>query len=145
MFLHRPHTVSPRGRIFPLFVAIPGLATFAVSLRAQTPVCPPTTGAGSPSVLTGQYDNYRDAHNGNETCLYSTAISGGTVTIAKALFSPLLVDTPPSGFGLDGSSPIYAQPLYVPGITVQNPASGSPALPRWEYKPICKRRIPYDK
>jgi hypothetical protein len=101
-----------------MVMAFRAMATVDPHLNAQTPVCPPTSGAGNPSVLTGQYDNYRDAHNASETCLYSTAIYGGTVTIAEASFSPLLLDTPPAGSGLNGGSavltnPIYAQPLYI--------------------------------
>ena len=95
------------------------------SVTGQTPVCAPTTGVGNPSVLTAQYDNYRDSHNGDETCLYATALKAGTVTLAEASYSPLLVDTPPSSTGLEGNNPIYAQPLYVAGITVQKPATGT--------------------
>jgi hypothetical protein len=107
-----------------VFAALCAMATVE-PLAAQTPVCPPTSGAGNPSVLTGQYDNYRDAHNASETCLYSTAIgSGGSVSIAEASFSPLLVDSPSSG-SLAGYNPIYAQPLYVPNIAVQHPLRGT--------------------
>jgi len=95
------------------------------SAVGQTPVCAPTTGVGNPSVLTGQYDNYRDAHNGDETCLYATALKTGAVTLAEASYSPLLVDTPPTSTGLAGNNPIYAQPLYVAGITVQHPVKGT--------------------
>jgi len=94
-------------------------------LATPAPVCPPAAGAGVISVLTGQYDNYRDAHNGNETCLYSTSIQSGAVTLAEASFSPLLVDTPPASTGLEANNPIYAQPLYVSSITVLNPVKGT--------------------
>jgi len=108
-----------------MLAVVCGVAALSPALSAQTPVCPPAAGAGTMSVLTGQYDNYRDAHNGNETCLYPAAIHNGAVTLAEASFSPLLVDAPPASTGLEGNNPIYAQPLYVSGITVQNPAAGT--------------------
>jgi len=118
---------SPRGGVI-MLVALCVMANVDARLGAQTPVCPPSTSTGNPNVFTGQYDNARDAYNGTETCLNSAAISGGSVTVAEASFSPLLVDTPPAS--LNGGSPvttnpIYAQPLYVPGITVHNPAQGT--------------------
>ncbi|HXM42019.1 MAG TPA: hypothetical protein VN924_12245 [Bryobacteraceae bacterium] len=108
-----------------MLVALCAMANVDARLAAQTPVCPPTVGAYDPSVLTGQYNNNRNANNPAESCLYSTAISAGTVTIAEASFSPLLVDSPPSTSPLVGYNPVYAQPLYVHGITVQHPVSGT--------------------
>jgi hypothetical protein len=108
-----------------MLVALCAMANVDARLAAQTPVCPPTVGAYDPSVLTGQYNNNRNANNPAESCLYSTAISAGTVTIAEASFSPLLVDSPPSTSPLAGYNPVYAQPLYVHGITVQHPVSGT--------------------
>ena len=119
---------------FAMMVLVTGLAAPASAEEkssnrgpavGQTPVCAPATGAGNPSVLTGQYDNYRDAHNGAETCLYATALKAGAVTLAEASYSPLLVDSPPTSTGLEGNNPIYAQPLYVAGITVPNPVKGT--------------------
>ena len=120
---HRP--TPSRGRLIGIaLMAFCAMATVEPHLTAQTPVCPSPVGATIPSVLTGQYDNLRDAWNGNETCLYPASIgSGGNVTLAEASFSPLPVDPAPSGANA-GYNPIYAQPLYLPGITVQNPVHG---------------------
>src|ERR1035441_9672303 len=96
------------------------MATVDARLAAQ-PVCPGTV---NPSVLTGQYDNARDAYNGNETCLYSTG-SALSVSLTGGSFSPLLVGDPPPHSGFTGYNPIYAQPLYVPNITVQHPLQGT--------------------
>ena len=115
---------SRRSRLAGAFVVFAALCAMATAepLAAQ-PICPPTSGAGNPPVLTGQNDNNRDAYNGNETCLYSTG-SAPSVTLAEASFSPLLVDTP-SGSGIAGYNPIYTQPLYVPNIAVQHPVQGT--------------------
>jgi hypothetical protein len=86
-----------------MLAALCAMASVDARLAAQTPVCPPTAGAYNPSVLTGQYNNNRNANNPAESCLYSTAISAGTVTIAEASFSPLLVDSPPSSSPLAGA------------------------------------------
>jgi len=122
--LQRLNRILLRESAVVLLAILCALVTAECPLNAQ-PICPGTTGVGNPSVLTSQNDNYRDAYNATETCLTSSAIQAGTVTIAEASFSPLLVDTPPSSTGLGTTNPIYAQPLYVAGITVHNPGQGT--------------------
>ncbi len=91
-------------------------AALAAPASAQICATPPAPGT-PPCVLTSQYDNLRDGHNGYETLLTSTGLSGGTVTLSKPSWSPLAVDTNdlPSG---QTDNPIYAQPLYVSQIQV---------------------------
>ena len=91
------------------------LAVAQESVHAQNCATP---ASGNPCVLTDQYDNNRDAYNGNETVLTSNTV---TSTSMAQLFT-LAVDTNdlPSG---QLSNPIYGQPLYV----AQMPQVGSPA------------------
>jgi hypothetical protein len=69
-----------------------------------------------PPVLTSQYNAFRNSVNDNETCLtpaQSTFFNSGTgapVFVLKASFP-----TPYSG---GGQAPVYAQPLYFPGLTI---------------------------
>jgi len=102
-----------------LSMAVLFLATAHTPLGAQT--CTPNT----PNVLTGQYDNQRDAYNSSENCLTSSTV--GTSTPLYQL-ARLDVDTDnlpaPAGYTYL-SNPVYAQPLYVSGITVSSPATPS--------------------
>ena len=84
------------------------LGASAIALFAQ-----PCATSGPPCVLTSQYNNSRDAYNPDETVLTSFKLASGT-TLTE--LSPLLVDTPPAAYGL--ANPIYAQPLYVAGISL---------------------------
>ena len=77
----------------------------------------PCTASSPPCLITGQSDNARDAYNPYETILTSPNLSGGTSLTELA---PLLVDTPAPSYG--PSNPIYAQPLYVAGITLNSKA-----------------------
>ena len=86
-------------------------------LRAQ-----PCTAAGPPCVKTGQNDNARDAYNSAETVLTSVNLTNGTTLTQLA---PLLVDTPPANISI--ANPIYAQPLYIAGISL-NPNAGEQSL-----------------
>ena len=81
-------------------------------LRAQ-----PCTAASPPCVKTGQYDNARDAYNPGETVLTSSSLRNGTTLTQLA---PLLVDTPPAS--ISKANPIYAQPLYISGISLSSNA-----------------------
>lgn len=67
---------------------------------------------------TGQYDNARDAYNSAETVLTSTNLKSGTTLTQLA---PLLVDTPPAS--ISNVNPIYAQPLYIAGISLSADAA----------------------
>jgi hypothetical protein len=79
-----------------------------MSLLAQ-----PCTTPGPACIPTGQNDNARDAYNPTETVLTSPNLKGGT-TITE--LAPLLVDSPPATIG--ASNPIYTQPLYIAGISL---------------------------
>jgi hypothetical protein len=72
-------------------------------------------------VLTSQYDNTRDGYNRNESVLTSTALSGGTVTLCQPSWSPLAINAGPG----DQTNGIWAQPIYVPGMSVTNPANAA--------------------
>ena len=95
------------------FVAAGGL----LPLRAQT-IC--QQGSTPPCVLTSQYgsplfDNQRQSHNANETILSSQSLAASNPRPAS--FSPLLVEAGPGGTS-NPVNPIYAQPLYVAGMSV---------------------------
>ena len=123
--LHRGRTTSPfrrAGGRFALSVLVLCLATAASPLRAQAPLsqtsCPPLSGS-PPSVLTSQYDNCRDAYNPAETILTPASVYKNG--LAQAPFPPLYVDYSASVLPSDApSNPIYAQPLYVAGISLKN-------------------------
>ena len=102
------------------------------------------TASGKPCVLTGQYDNQRDAYNPNETTLVCSSQpcslrlqqvlkSTGNAPSTMLLVDPscptcsndlpqITVDNGAS-FYQATANPIYAQPLYVPGMTVRSPAN----------------------
>jgi hypothetical protein len=102
------------------YLLLAGLAAISSPLSAAT--CPSSTPAGAPpAVLTSQYGNARDGYNGKETVLTSTALSGGAVSLCQPAWSPLAVDAGPGGL----TNGIWAQPLYVPGISVQSPANAA--------------------
>ena len=102
-----------------IFLLASALGIAAVRLSAQ---CPPGPTTGNPAVLTSQYDNQRDAYNSSEVCLTSTALSTGSVKLGQTRV--LEVDDNPSALPTLGngqqplSNPIYAQPLYVPQISI---------------------------
>ena len=98
--------VSPQRIVFALLI-VSVLATVS-PLRAQ-----PCTAASPPCVKTGQYDNARDGYNSSESVLTSGNLDSGTTLTQLA---PLLVDTPPAS--ISKANPIYAQPLYITGITL---------------------------
>ena len=104
----RSYTASRRGLLFALLMGVCGLAVLEVPLNAQ-----PCTTSSPPCVKTAQYDNSRNGYNGYETVLTSTSLRAGT---SLAQLSPLTVDTPPASIG--STNPIYAQPLYVAGISL---------------------------
>jgi hypothetical protein len=93
--------------------------------------------SGNPCVLTGQYNNQRTAYNSNETALTATTVgnSGTKLLQQKMLFqvdpvcSGCSSDTPNIQLPWQSSmspatfNPIYAQPLNVPGASVQSPAN----------------------
>ena len=64
-------------------------------------------------VKTGQYDNARDDYNPAESVLTSGTLRNGTTLTELA---PLMVDTPPPS--ISKANPIYAQPLYIAGISL---------------------------
>ncbi len=69
-----------------------------------------------PSVLTSQYGNMRQSYNSQESVLVSSSLQS---VIAPAAFSggPVLaIDKAPNG----STNQVFAQPLYVPGITVNS-------------------------
>jgi hypothetical protein len=72
-----------------------------------------------PAVLTSQYDNARDGYNGNETVLTAGALANRTVALCQPAWSPLAIDAGPG----NQTNGIWAQPLYVPGISVASPAN----------------------
>lgn len=82
-------------------------------------------GRHAPYVCTSQYDNPRDGYNGNETVLTTSVVGAG---LAQPSWSPLQVDqgTLPEGYS---SNPVYAQPLYVPGITITGNSNCNPNSP----------------
>jgi hypothetical protein len=119
MYSYRTLAPASRGLRFSLFVATLGFASVQSPLNAATS-CPSSTPAGTPpSVLTSQYDNARDGYNGNETVLTSGALSGGTEALCQPTWSPLAIDPGPG----NQTNGIWAQPLYVPGISVASPAT----------------------
>jgi len=70
-----------------LLLAVLALATVQHPLRAQvTPITCATTG-GIPCVLTGQYDNQRDAHNGNESTLVCPTSGRCTLSLQQVLMT----------------------------------------------------------
>jgi hypothetical protein len=71
------------------------------------------SGTNPPCVLTAAYGNLRQGYNGYETTLTPSKVQGG---LTQPGWSPLTVDAAPSG--VLGANGIYAQPLYVAGITV---------------------------
>jgi len=101
------------------------------------------TQSGNPCILTGQYDNQRDAHNGNELSLVCPATGSCKLALHQVLTTPgknpvTLLQVDPSVGGNDlpqitndsgttfyqaTANPIYAQPLYVPGMSVAKPAN----------------------
>jgi hypothetical protein len=104
------------------------------------------TGSGKPCVLTGQYDNQRDAYNTHEATLIcsshpcslslkqtlmSSGSNPGTLLLVDPSCSTCTNDLPTITATIDGSqqsyqgtaNPIYTQPLYVPGMTVSSPAT----------------------
>jgi len=99
---------SHRGLFFAVLLGICGLAVMRVPLSAQP--CSTTT---PPCVTTSQYGNARTGYNAYETVLTSGSLESGT-TLTQ--LSPLIVDTPPASIG--STNPIYAQPLYVAGISL---------------------------
>jgi hypothetical protein len=101
------HPLSLRASQRGLFLICYGLAV-QVTLSAQ-----PCSTSTPPCVTTSQYDNSRNGYNGYETVLTSTNLEAGT-TLTQ--LSPLTVDTPPANIG--STNPIYAQPLYVAGISL---------------------------
>lgn len=70
------------------------------------------SGTNPPCVLTAQYGNLRQGYNGYETVLTPSKVRTGLTQL-----SSLIVDPPPPGLNIR-TNPIYAQPLYVAGITV---------------------------
>jgi hypothetical protein len=95
--------------------------------RSRRKIC---TGTAPPCVLTSQYDNNRDGYNPHETLITPANLLSNGLT----LLAPLTVDTPPSSvfpswmseYGIE-TNLIYAQPLYVAGITVNSAGSvGNP-------------------
>ncbi len=81
------------------------LASAEIPLNAQ-----PCSSANPPCVLTAQYGNQRQSWNGNETVLTTSNVTNLTK------YARLAVDNSSSALGT--YNPIYAQPLYVAGITV---------------------------
>ena len=111
--------MSASQLLFSMLVAGLGLASVPLSVRAAT-TCPSSTPAGNPpAVLTSQYDNARDGYNGSETILTAGALASGNVSLCQPSWSPLQVDAGP-GNQVNG---IWAQPLYVPGVSVASPAN----------------------
>lgn len=113
--------VSPRGLLFVLFVAVCGLPTIEIPLSAQTG-CP---GTNPPCVLTAQgygglqTANLRQGYNPYESLLTSGNLQGPNPSVTLKQ-SYLLVDYPASALNLGVVNSIYAQPLYVAGIQIQN-------------------------
>jgi hypothetical protein len=117
MHTHRPDTASPRRLLFSLLFAGFGLAGVQFPLNAAN--CPVSTPAGTPpGVLTSQFDNARDGYNASESVLTSTALANGSVALCQPTWSPLAIDAGPGG----QTNGIWAQPLYVPKISVASPA-----------------------
>ena len=83
------------------------LASAEIPLNAQ-----PCSSANPPCVLTAQYGNQRQSWNGNETVLTTSNVTNLTK------YARLAVDNSSSALGT--YNPIYAQPLYVAGITVNS-------------------------
>jgi hypothetical protein len=102
------------------------------------------TASGKPCVLTGQYDNERDAYNANETTLVcsshpcalnlkqvlmSSGSNPGTLLLVDPSCPTCSNDLPQitanggTSYYQATANPIYAQPLYVPGMTVSSPAN----------------------
>jgi hypothetical protein len=106
-------TASPRRTVFAFLVL--SLLGAVAPLHAQ-----PCASAGPPCVKTGQYDNARDGYNSSESVLTSGNLDSGTTLTQLA---PLLVDTPPAS--ISQANPIYAQPLYIAGITLNPDAPSS--------------------
>jgi hypothetical protein len=75
--------------------------------------------------LTAQNDAQRDAYNGSEPCLNSTTI-GSSAPLSQIMQLNVDMDNLPSGYL---SNPVYAQPLYISGITVSSPANTSNCNP----------------
>ncbi|HUO28505.1 MAG TPA: hypothetical protein VMU80_04765 [Bryobacteraceae bacterium] len=104
-----------------LLAAVLGLISLAPTMDAQT-LCPEAPAAGmAPCILSSQYgnppyDNQRQSHNRYETLLTSPNLQNGT-SLSPAAFSPLLVEPGPGGASKP-INPVYAQPLYVAGISV---------------------------
>lgn len=113
---YQSRCVSPRGLLFALLVAAVGLVNIGFPLAAQTACANPAS--GRPCVLTAQYDNNRDAYDGNETALTPSTVTGMS-TSPKFQLTVDTTDLPINQF----SNPITAQPLYVAQVTgVGNPS-----------------------
>jgi hypothetical protein len=67
-----------------------------------------------PSVLTSQYGNMRQSYNSEETVLVSSAVKSIIQPAAFGGGPVLAIDKAPNG----DTNQVFAQPLYVPGITV---------------------------
>ena len=97
-----------------------------------------TSSSGNPCVLTSQYNPQRTAYNNNETALTSATVGNSGTAVLQQL-NLFQVDPTCSGCSNDTPhvtlprtgctyaqatfNPIYAQPLYVPGISVASPAN----------------------
>lgn len=77
------------------------------------------SGTNPPCVLTAQYGNPRQGYNGYETVLTTSKVSSGLTQLTS-----LIVDPPPHGLAAS-TNPVYAQPLYVAGITVNSQYQGN--------------------
>jgi hypothetical protein len=131
--------VACRVRRFTFAARLFSLAALAFA-TAQPPLhAQHCNESGKPCILTGQYSNRRDALNGDELTLVCPTTGSCTLGLQQVLTSSgatlLQVDPSVGGNDLpqittDGGStffqatanPIYAQPLYVPGMSVAKPA-----------------------
>jgi hypothetical protein len=86
-------------------------------------------------VLTSQYGNLRQSWNGNETVLTTSNVANLTQ------LATLAVDNPGVGQGLGSYNPIYAQPLYVAGITVHSAYQSNCSNLTVNNQPACNMLI----
>src|SRR5580700_6266617 len=98
----------PQRTVFTLLMLFFAWYATEAPLHAQ-----PCAAGGPPCVKTGQYSNARDAYNPAEAVLTSGNLTSGTTLTHPP---PLLVDTPPAS--ISNVIPIYAQPLYIAGISL---------------------------
>lgn len=143
---HRWLKTRSRLSLAKALLLLPALMMTANPLAAQISC----TASGKPCVLTGQYDNERDAYNANETTLVcsshpcalslkqvlmSSGSNPGTLLLVDPSCPTCSNDLPQitsnggTSFYQAVANPIYSQPLYVPGMTVSSPASTSNCSP----------------